>query len=131
MKIIKMITEKPIDKYLAKYGKHFSINLADYASEQMINSDGTNNHWHADEIKSVIRELGYIIPLSSTIGDIVYTANMAHADFYPLLLKDIKSCVIYAMEIATDKDGYEGIQFCRWLADIENKNLQIDWNSFV
>lgn len=131
MKIIKTIIEKPIDRYISKYGKHFSINLADYASKQMINADSTNSHWHADEIKNIIKELGYTIPLSSTIGDIVYTANMARADFYPSLLKDIKSCVIYAMKIANDKDGYEGIQFCRWLADIENKNLQIDWNSFV
>lgn len=38
---------------------------------------------------------------------------MEHADFYPLLLKDAKSCIIYAMEVANDKDGYEGIQFCR------------------
>jgi hypothetical protein len=53
--------------------------------------------------------LGYIIPISSTVGDIIYTANMAHADFYPLLLKDAKSCIIYAMEVANDKDGYEGI----------------------
>ena len=131
MKIIKTITEKPIDRYIAKYGKHFSINLADYASKQMINADSTNSHWYADEIKNIIKELGYTIPLSSTIGDIVYTTNMARADFYPSLLKDIKSCVIYAIKIANDKDGYEGIQFCRWLADIENKNLQIDWISFV
>nr|DAF11730.1 MAG TPA: hypothetical protein [Bacteriophage sp.] len=34
---------------------------------------------------------------------------MAHADFYPLLLKDAKSCIIYAMEVVNDKDGYEGI----------------------
>lgn len=132
MKIIKtIITQNPIDKYLEKYGKHFTIELADYASAQMVNADNTNNHWHVDEIKSIIKELGYVIPLSSTIGDIIYTANMAHADFYPLLLKDDKSCIMFAMEVANNKDGYEGIQFCRWLADIKNKNLQIDWNSFV
>lgn len=133
MKLIKQISTKysPIEKYVEKYGKHFTIKLADYASEQMINTDGTNKHWHINEIKSIINELGYIIPLSSTIGDIIYTANMAYADFYPLILKDDKSCVMYAMEIANDKDGYEGIQFCRWLADIKNKNLNIDWNSFI
>lgn len=133
MKLIKQISTKcsPIEKYIEKYGKHFTIELADYASAQMINTDGTNKHWHINEIKSIINELGYIIPLSSTIGDIIYTANMAYADFYPLILKDDKSCVMYAMEIANDKDGYEGIQFCRWLADIKNKNLNIDWNSFI
>lgn len=97
----------------------------------MVNSDGTNKHWDISDVKQIIDELGYIIPISSTIGDIIYTANMAHADFYPLLLKDAKSCIIYAMEVANDKDGYEGIQFCRWMADVKNKNLEIDWEGKI
>ena len=110
MKIIKKMSKSltPKEQYLEKYGKHFTIKLADFASEQMVNSDGTNKHWDVSDVKQIIDELGYIIPISSTIGDIIYTANMAHADFYPLLLKDAKSCIIYAMEVANDKDGYEG-----------------------
>ena len=133
MKIIRKISKSltPKEQYLEKYGKHFTIKLADFASKQMVNSDGTNKHLDVADIKQIIDELGYIIPLSSTIGDIIYTANMAYADFYPLLLKDAKSCVRYAMEVAGDKDGYEGIQFCRWMADVKNKNLEIDWNSFI
>ena len=133
MKIIRKISKSltPKEQYLEKYGKHFTIKLADFASKQIVNSDGTNKHWDVTDIKQIIDELGYIIPLSSTIGDIIYTANMAYADFYPLLLKDTKSCVRYAMEVAGDKDGYEGIQFCRWMADVKNKNLEIDWNSFI
>ena len=133
MKIIRKISKSltPKEQYIEKYGKHFTIKLADFASGQMVNSDGTNKHWDVSNIKQIIDELGYIIPLSSTIGDIIYTANMAYADFYPLLLKDAKSCVRYAMEVAGDKDGYEGIQFCRWMADVKNKNLEIDWNSFI
>ena len=133
MKIIKKISKSSTlkEQYIEKYGKHFTIKLADFASEQMINSDGTNKHWYVSDVKQIIDELGYIIPISSTIGDIVYTANMARADFYPLLLKDDKSCIMYAMEVANDKDGYEGIQFCRWMADVKNKNLEIDWESFI
>ena len=117
MKIIKKISKSstPKEQYIEKYGKHFTIKLADFASEQMVNSDGTNKHWDASDVKQVI----------------VYTANMAYADFYPLLLKDDKSCIMYAMEVANDKDGYEGIQFCRWMADVKNKNLEIDWKSFI
>ena len=133
MKIIKKISKSstPKEQYIEKYGKHFTIKLADFASEQMVNSDGTNKHWGVSDVKQIIDELGYIIPISSTIGDIVYTTNMAYADFYPLLLKDDKSCIMYAMEVANDKDGYEGIQFCRWMADVKNKNLEIDWKSFI
>ena len=102
MKIIKKISKSstPKEQYIEKYGKHFTIKLADFASEQIVNSDGTNKHWDAPDVKQIIDELGYIIPISSTIGDIIYTANMAHADFYPLLLKDAKSCVMYAIEVA-------------------------------
>ena len=133
MKIIKKIFKSftPKEQYIEKYGKHFTIKLADFASQQMVNSDGTNKHQDASDVDQIIDELGYIIPISSTVGDIIYTANMAHADFYPLLLKDAKSCVIYAMEVANDKDGYEGIQFCRWMADVKNKDLEIDWKSFI
>lgn len=133
MKIIKKISKSqaPKEQYLEKHGKHFTIKLAYFASEQMVNSDGTSKHWDASDVKQIIDDLGYIIPISSTIGDIIYTANMAYADFYPLLLKDAKSCIMYAMEVANDKDGYEGIQFCRWMADVKNKNLEIDWNSFI
>ena len=41
MKIIRKISKSstPKEQYLEKYGKHFTIKLADFASEQMINSD--------------------------------------------------------------------------------------------
>ena len=78
MKIIRKISKSstPKEQYLEKYGKHFTIKLADFASEQMVNSDGTNKHWDVSDVKQIIDELGYIIPISSTIGDIIYTANM-------------------------------------------------------
>lgn len=78
MKIIKKISKSltPKEQYLEKYDKHFTIKLADFASEQMVNSDGTNKHWDASDVKQIIDELGYIIPISSTIGDIIYTANI-------------------------------------------------------
>lgn len=53
MKIIRKISKSstPKEQYLEKYGKHFTIKLADFASEQMINSDGTNKHWDVSDVK--------------------------------------------------------------------------------
>lgn len=53
MKIIKKISKSltPKEQYLEKHGKHFTIKLADFASEQMVNSDGTNKHWDASDVK--------------------------------------------------------------------------------
>ena len=70
MRIIRKISKSltPKEQYLEKYGKHFTIKLADFASEQMVNSDGTNKHWDVSDVKQIIDELGYIIPISSTVG---------------------------------------------------------------
>ena len=70
------------------------------------------------------------IPSTSTIYDITYTANMAYADFYPSLINE-RQCLDYAMAVANDEDGYEGIQFCRYIADIIGKDDTIDWNDFI
>lgn len=61
--------------------------------------------------------------------DVTYTANMAYADFYPELLNE-HQCIKYAAAVANDKDGYTGIQFCRWMADIVGKKENIDWDKF-
>lgn len=56
MRIIKKISKSltPKEQYLEKYGKHFTIKLADFASEQMVNSDGTNKHWDVSDVKQII-----------------------------------------------------------------------------
>lgn len=58
MKIIKKISKSltPKEQYLEKYGKHFTIKLADFASEQMVNSDGTSKHWDVSDVKQIIDE---------------------------------------------------------------------------
>ena len=66
---------------------------------------------------------------TSTIEDVTYTANMAYADFYPELLNE-HQCIKYAAAVANDKDGYTGIQFCRWVADVVGKKENIDWDKF-
>lgn len=62
MRIIKKISKSltPKEQYLEKYGKHFTIKLADFASEQMVNSDGTNKHWDVSDVKD--KQATYTIP---------------------------------------------------------------------
>ena len=96
----------------------------------MVNYNGTSHTWTADQIQSLINVNKINIPSTSTIYDITYTANMAYADFYPSLINE-RQCLDYAMAVANDEDGYEGIQFCRYIADIIGKDDTIDWNNFI
>ena len=96
----------------------------------MVNYNGTSHTWTADQIQNLINVNKINIPSTSTIYDITYTANMAYADFYPSLINE-RQCLDYAMAVANDEDGYEGIQFCRYIADIMGKDDTIDWNKFI
>lgn len=111
--------------YVGKHGYHFTKKLAVQASEQMKNVDGTNHHWGIDDIREATSEM--VIPKGTTIGDMLYLANMAYADFYPKVIKTEGACVQYALAVASDPDGYEGMAFCRWTADLIGKGITIDW----
>lgn len=114
-----------IKAYVAKHGYHFTKQLAIKASEQMKNVDGTSHRWTVDEIRLATNN--EIISKGTTLGDILYLANMAYADFYPKVIKTESDCVQYAIAVASDPDGYEGVAFCRWTADIIGKGVTIDW----
>lgn len=115
--------------YVSKNGLHFTRSLQEHASKQMVNSNDSTHTWTTEQVQNVCDVLNLEIPSTSTIDDVAYTANMAYADFYPELLNE-HQCIKYAVAVANDKDGYEGIQFCRWAADIVGKGETIDWAKF-
>lgn len=107
----------------------FTKALQEYASKQMVNSNNQEHTWTSEQVQNVCNVLNLKIPNTSTIEDVTYTANMAYADFYPELLNE-HQCIKYAAAVANDKDGYTGIQFCRWVADVVGKKENIDWDKF-
>lgn len=44
---------------------------------------------------------------------------------------DEASCLRAAYKVANDPDGYEGMIFCRWTADVIGKTISINWEKFV
>ncbi len=119
------------EQYISTYGLHFTDDLCKHASGKMVNDNGTEHTWNTDDVQAAMDRLGYTKPAGSTIADITYTANMCYADFYGTVINTEDDCIKYAMSVANDKDGYEGIQFCRWLTDVEHKQSKIDWEKFI
>lgn len=126
-----LMSAKGYLEYVEKHGYHFTDILAEHASKMMINANGQTHTWTASQIKKSIENIGLSIPNKVTIGDITYSANMAYADFYPDVIKDETACLKYALKIANDPDGYNGIIFCRWTADVIGKAIKIDWEKFI
>lgn len=124
-----VVKEDGYNDYVSKHGLHFTKALQEYASKQMVNSNNQEHTWASEQVQNVCNVLNLKIPDTSTIEDVTYTANMAYADFYPELLNE-HQCIKYAVAVANDKDGYTGIQFCRWVADVVGKKGNIDWDKF-
>ena len=78
-----------------------------------------------------MENLGLTVPKSVTPGDTAYLANMYYADMYPDPLKDEASCLRAAYKVANDPDGYDGMIFCHWTADVIGNAIRIDWEKFV
>ena len=122
---------KGYSEYIKSHGHHFTDTLAEYASKMMENMNGQQHTWTTHQVKKSMESLGLTIPDHTTHGDVAYLANMYYADFYPDPLKDEASCFRAAYRVANDPDGYEGMVFCRWIADITGKAINVDWEKFV
>ena len=126
-----LMSAKGYSEYVKKHGYHFTDALAEYASRMMENANGQSHSWTAIQVKRSVESLGLNIPNNVTNGDVTYLANMYYADIYPDPLKDEASCLRAAYKVANDPDGYEGMIFCRWTADVIGKAINISWENFI
>lgn len=126
-----LMSAKGYVDYVKKHGYHFTEALAEHASCLMTNANGQHHSWTASQINKTLGSLGLILPDKVTLGDATYLANMYYADLYPEPLKDEASCIKAAYKVAHDVDGYEGMTFCRWTADVIGKAIKIDWEKFI
>lgn len=110
-------------EYIKEHGYHFTDKLALYLSERMQAACGTEHLFQSFPSTPVLH--------NETQGDLVYTANMAFADFYPKVLSTTDSCLDYARAVAQDPDGYEGMEFMRWTSDAIGKGISINWEEFI
>lgn len=130
-----LMSAKGYSEYVKKHGYHFTEALSEHLSRMMVNANGQEHTWTANQVKKAMESLG-LMPLpktktEATLGDVTYLANMYYAGLYPDPFKDEISCLKAAYKIAVDPDGYKGMIFCRWTADAIGKALSIDWGKFI
>lgn len=59
--------------------------------------------------------------------DAVFVANMCKADYLGSSVPDGLHLCLYVKDVIDDVDGYDGIAFNRWYADMCCKGIQVDW----
>lgn len=113
--------------YLRHNGRHFNHKLCDYAVSKMIGSDNkTISPITKLELDEKLHKYNVHID-NNILYDYVYVANMCKADFLGSSITDEAHLCMYVKDVIDDVDGYDGIVFNRWYADMCRKGIPIDW----
>ena len=118
--------------YLQHYGPHFSKKLCDYAISLM--TTGKDNRalqpYTKEEVDTLL--LNNNIKLEyNTLRDYVYVANMCKADFLGSSIPNESYLSKYVKDVIDDVDGYDGLIFNRWYADMCCNGIPIDWEDML
>lgn len=128
------VKPKGMINYLRYNGPHFNKELHDFAVSKMTKKVGTREVPLTPYTKKEVDELfeKYEVKLKNKDGyDYVYAANMCKADFLGSSVPDEHHLAKYVKDVVDDVDGYDGLVFNRWYADMCKKGIIIDWSDLV
>lgn len=122
--------------YLRHNGRHFNKKLCDFAVSKMKYHNPSTGEVvkllpiSKEHIDSLLKT--YKIELNNNeLYDYVYVANMCKADFFGSSVPDDQHLCKYVKDVIDDIDGYDGIVFNRWYADMCRKGVPISWEDML
>ena len=114
-------------RYLKYYGEHFNKKLCEFAVSKMNHGKAPVQQEKVDEILSK-----HNIKLEhNQLSDHVYVYNMGNNDYMGSSIQDEKHLALYVKDVIDDKDGYDGIVFNRWYADMVIQGIPIEWEDML
>lgn len=121
--------------YLRYNGKHFNRKLVEYAVSKMTTKDSSGNEVplvpiSKSQLDNMMNQYGVVLNNKDDVYDAVYVANMCKADFLGRSIIDDLHLCLYVKDVIDDIDGYEGIVFNHWYADMSHKSIPIDWYNY-
>lgn len=120
--------------YLRYYGPHFNEKLIEFAVSKMYKREEGAKVKLVPYTKRQVEEIlkAYKIELKNDqLYDSVFVANMAKADYWGSSITDEMHLAKYIKDVIDDVDGYDGIVFNRWYADMCKKGIVIDWKEMI
>ena len=121
--------DKPtsMKRYLKYYGQHFNKKLCDFAVSKM-------NHGKNPITKEIVDEMlsRYNVKLDNNeLYDYVFVCNMGNNDYMGSSIVDEKHLTMYIKDVIDDEDGYDGIVFNRWYADMVTQGIPVEWDEML
>lgn len=122
--------------YLRYNGRHFNRKLCDFAVSKMTTNNPSTGErgklvkLDKEAVDSLLKT--YRIELDNNqLYDYVYVANMCKADFLGSSVPDEQHLCRYIKDVIDDVDGYDGLVFNRWYADMCRTGIVIDWEEML
>lgn len=120
--------------YMRHYGPHFNRKLFEFAVSLMAKeSNGKKvkvTPYTKDQVKNMLESNGVTLS-NDQLYDSSYVANMCKADFLGTSVPDERHLAMYVKDVIDDPDGYDGIVFNRWYADMCYTGIAIDWEEML
>lgn len=128
------IKPKYMINYLRYHGEHFNKQLCDFAVSKMYKTQGDKkikiSPYSKDDVDNLLKRYNIIIENKHGY-DYVYVANMCKADFLGSSVPNEQYLAKYVKDVITDPDGYKGLVFYRWYADMCKQGIIIDWENMI
>lgn len=130
------IRPKYMDLYLSYNGPHFNEKLLEFAVSKMTVKDKEGNekkleHYTTEDVDKLLKVHNVKLDNTDCLLDYVYAANMCKADFLNDSVPNEKYLARYVKNVIDDVDGYDGIVFNRWYADMSKKGIPINWAKMI
>lgn len=124
--------EKPeaMINYLRYNGPHFTEKLCEYAVSLMRKDKKPIQMMPKAEVEGMLKANGVSLE-NNELYDHVFVANMGRADYLGKSVPNEKYLAMYVKDVIDDEDGYDGLPFNRWLADMAKKGKPINWLEFL
>lgn len=122
--------------YLRYYGRHFNRKLCDFAISKMKSHNLSTGDvvelvkLSKEELDSLLKTYNIKIE-NNQLYDYVYVGNMCKADFLCKSIPDEQHLCLYVKDVIDDVDGYDGLVFNRWYADMCRTGIAIDWEEML
>ena len=118
--------------YLRYNGRHFNRRLVEFATSKMTTRDSNGTEVplepiSKDKLFDMMKQNGVYLDNNDNPYDAVFAANMCKADYLGSSIPDGLHLCLYVKDVIDDVDGYNGIAFNRWYADMCRKGIQVDW----
>lgn len=116
--------------YMRHYGPHFNKKLNKFAVSKMYRNDSEFTPYEKSQVMDLFNNYGVALE-NDQLYDSTYVANMCKADYLGSSVPDESYLVKYVKDVIDDPDGYDGIVFNRWYADMCYTGVAIDWEDML